>query len=151
MKLDKWTVILIIAVIIIGIIVYIGIQNKWFVAKSPLDLKDGGGNVQTDSNGEISTQYTRIAQFAHENIGGWNLNLTDSSLWTEVVTQLYPLNDNELRIVVNEYERLYAPETLRSLLAGEWAGCWWAQSSYYATDPCYKLYEVKNRLNSLNA
>lgn len=148
MKLDKWTVILIIAIIIIGIVIYIGIQNRWFVAKAPLDLRDGDGNVQTDSDGNVSTQYTRIAQFAHENMGGWNWNLTDSALWTEVVSQLYPLNDNELRIVVNEYERLYAPETLRSLIASEYTGCW---GTYYSPDPCFKLYEVKNRLNALNA
>lgn len=153
MKLDKWTVALILGLVLILVLVWLGVENKWFSPKTDLSLKQGDGDVATDDNGKASAEYTRIAQNAHDQLIGtnWNIfNPMSNASWEDVVFDLNKLNDNELRIVVNEYSRLFNDSSLRSLVNNEMTGCW-AKSYYNSTDSCYQYYDVKERLNKINA
>lgn len=153
MKLDKWTVALILGLVLIGVLVWLGIENKWFSPKTKLSVKDGEGAVKTDDNGKASTEYTRIAQNAHDQLIGtnWNLlNPVSDASWEDIVLALSKLNNNELRIVVNEYDRLFSDSTLRGLINNEMTGCW-SKSYYNSTDSCYQYHDVKGRLNQINA
>ncbi|BDS10103.1 hypothetical protein [Aureispira anguillae] len=153
MKLDKWTVILIVALVLIAVLVWLGVKNKWFSPRTDLSIKQGDGDVTTDSNGKASPEYTRIAQNAHDQMIGTNWNIANffgQPSWMDVIEDLEALNNNELRVVVNEYDRLFDDSSLRSLISNEYTGCG-SKGLYGSEHICYKYFDVKERLNQINA
>lgn len=152
MKLDKWTVILVAFLTIALIIVFLGVKYGWFERNDKLNRVAGEGSVKEDDKGNVSSEYARIAKYAHNQLWGTNWNIGSDVAWHDVVAQLYELNNNELRVVANEYERQFPDDgTLRQLLKNEWKGC--GASSFY-TDPnapCYQYYHVMDILSNINA
>lgn len=154
MKLDLWTTIIIIAAMILVLILYVGTQKGWFKPSMPeLDLKEGGGSVDTGANGSVNTaRYTNIAAALRSNLYG--VNASDEGM-EQAFNAIDSLNDNELRLVNNEYNRLYKNEqyykTLRDLVNNEWVSCGEWYYFWYESDACIWRREILNRLNAIGA
>lgn len=88
---------------------------------APLRLDPAGGSVAQTAGGGVDTKlYKRYAQEAYSSLTGWNFSTTGP---TQVYNRISGLTDNELRLMVNEYEALFSGDpdypTLRVLIQSE--------------------------------
>lgn len=149
LKLDTNTLIVIVIIVFAVVFLILAVTNKWFEPKAnrqKLNINPNDGNVNTDQSGEIdTTAYARAAENAYNRLSGWN---NSGEYFISTANELMRFNNNELRLVVNEYEDLYSGDrnypTLRSLINGEYLACGEWYWFWYTSESC----ELRRQLNS---
>ena len=132
---------------LILLLLVVGYMLGWFSKK--LGFVEGEGELN-----KTDTAYFNIAKNASINLKGVNVS---SAYMINVSKELLALNNNELREVVDQYNKHFSDKegaTLKTLIQAEWVGAWGICSHSENNDissACYYQKKIVDRLTSINA